>query len=95
MAAGQATPAAGRVQDCSQIKLRSLSVGYELPKSILKNGFLKGVKLSLVARNLAILMKHTPNIDPESTYDNGNAQGLELSGYPSVRSLGFNLNVKF
>lgn len=81
--------------DASFIKLRSLSVGYELPKSILKNGFLKGVKLSLVARNLAILMKHTPNIDPESTYDNGNAQGLELSGYPSVRSLGFNLNVKF
>ncbi|MFI5195035.1 MAG: SusC/RagA family TonB-linked outer membrane protein [Chitinophagales bacterium] len=81
--------------DASFIKLRSLSIGYSLPASVLKNGFIKGLSVSLVARNLAILMKHTPNIDPESNYNNSNAQGLELSGYPTVRSLGMNLNVKF
>jgi TonB-linked SusC/RagA family outer membrane protein len=83
------------VYDASFIKLRALSLTYNLPKSILKSGFIKGCSLSLVGRNLAILLKHTPNIDPESTYNNTNAQGLELSGYPSVRSYGFNLNVKF
>lgn len=83
------------VYDASFIKLRSMSVGYNLPKSILKNGFLKAVNISLVARNVAILLKHTPNIDPESNYDNTNAQGLELSGYPGVRSFGCNVNVKF
>jgi hypothetical protein len=83
------------VYDASFIKLRSLNIGYSLPKSLLKEGFIKGVNISLVARNLAILMKHTPNIDPESTYNSSNAQGLELSGYPSVRSFGFNVNVKF
>ncbi|MFI5195388.1 MAG: hypothetical protein ACHQD7_15075 [Chitinophagales bacterium] len=81
--------------DASFIKLRSLSIAYSLPGSVLKKGFVKGLTISLVARNLAILMKHTPNIDPESNYNNSNAQGLELSGYPTVRSMGMNLNVKF
>ncbi len=83
------------VYDASFIKFRSLSIGYNLPNTILKGGFIKSVNISLVGRNLAILLKHTPNIDPESNYNNSNAQGLELSGYPSVRSYGFNVNVKF
>jgi TonB-linked SusC/RagA family outer membrane protein len=83
------------VYDASFIKLRSFSFGYSLPGSLLKKGPIKSVTLSLVGRNLAILMKHTPNIDPESSVNNTNGQGLELSGYPAVRSLGVNLNLKF
>ena len=83
------------VYDASFIKLRSLSIGYNLPASILKGGFIRGLNISLVARNVAILLKHVPNVDPESNYNSSNAQGLELSGYPAVRSIGFNLNVKF
>ena len=83
------------VYDASFIKLRALSLGYSLSPKILKNSFIKGASLSLVARNLAIIMKHTPNIDPESNLNGTNGQGLELSGYPAVRSIGFNLNVKF
>jgi hypothetical protein len=84
------------IYDASFVKLRNLIIGYNVPAKILgKNGFVKGLNFSLVARNLAVLMKHTPNIDPESNYSSGNAQGLELSGYPAFRSLGFNLNVKF
>jgi len=30
------------------------------------------------------------NIDPESSINNTNGQGLELSGYPAVRSFGCN-----
>ena len=83
------------VYDASFIKFRSLSLGYSLPKSILKDGFIKGLTFSLVGRNLATLVKHTPNIDPESNLNNSNAQGFELSGYPAQRNIGFNLNVKF
>lgn len=83
------------VYDASFIKLRSLSIGYSLPQSFIRNSFIKGLTLSLVGRNLAIIKKHTPNIDPESNLNNSNAQGLELSGYPSVRTVGFNLNAKF
>ena len=83
------------VYDASFIKLRAVSLGYSFPKSILKSAFIKGLNISLVARNLAILMKHIPNIDPESSINNTNGQGLELTGYPSVRSWGLNMNVKF
>jgi len=53
------------------------------------------VSLSLVGRNLLLLMSKVDNIDPESTYSNGNDQGLEMFGVPQTRSFGFNLNVKF
>lgn len=83
------------VYDASFIKFRSLSLGYSIPAKMLKSSFIKGLNISIVARNLAILMKHTPNIDPESNLNNTNAQGLELAGYPSTRNYGVNLNVKF
>jgi TonB-linked SusC/RagA family outer membrane protein len=83
------------VYDASFIKLRQLTFGYTLPSSILQPYHIKGVQISFVARNLATLLKHTPNIDPESGYNNGNGQGLEGSGNPATRSIGFNLNVKF
>lgn len=83
------------VYDASFIKLRALTLGYSIPKEVLGRSFVKGVTFTLVARNLATLMKHTPNIDPESNYSSANGQGLELSGYPTVRSLGFNVNLKF
>jgi TonB-linked SusC/RagA family outer membrane protein len=83
------------VYDASFIKLRSLSIGYNIPKSILGNAFIKGASISLVGRNLATLLKHTPNIDPESNLNSTNAQGLELSGFPQMRSYGFNVNLKF
>lgn len=83
------------VYDASFIKLRSVSVVYSFPGPLLKKTFIRGLSVSLVGRNLAVLMKHTPNIDPESGINNTNGQGLELSGYPAVRSWGFNVNLKF
>jgi len=83
------------VYDASFIKWRSASLTYTVPASMLKKKFITGLSLSLVGRNLATLMKRTPNIDPESSINNTNGQGLELSGYPLVRSWGFNVNFKF
>lgn len=83
------------VYDASFIKLRELSIGYRVPQSFIRGSFVKSLNLSLVGRNLWTLLKHTPNIDPESAYNNTNGQGLELNGYPPTRSIGFNVNVKF
>lgn len=83
------------VYDASFIKLRSIAINYTLPQSVLKKSFVKGLSVSLVARNVATLVKHVPNIDPESNLNNTNGQGLELSGYPVQRNLGLNVNVKF
>ena len=77
------------------IKLRQIIFGYNIPSKLISKTPFKGASVSIVGRNLAILMKHTPNIDPESTYNSGNAQGLEWFGAPPVRSIGVNLNLKF
>jgi hypothetical protein len=83
------------VYDASFIKWRSATLTYTVPAAALRKHFIKGLSFSLVGRNLAILVKHTPNIDPESSVNNTNGQGLELTGYPATRSWGFNLNAKF
>ena len=84
------------VYDASFIKLREISLGYNVPQSFLsKLKVIKGMNVSLVARNLWTILKHTDNIDPESAYNTSNGQGLELNGYPSTRNIGFNVNIKF
>ncbi len=83
------------IYDASFIKLRSAVLSYNFPAAMLRKKFIKGISLSLVGRNLAVLMKRIPNVDPESSVNNTNGQGLELSGYPVVRSWGFNMNLKF
>lgn len=74
------------VYNAGFIKLRQLLFGYRFPK--------QRISVNIVMRNILTLMKHTPNIDPESNYTNTPGQGLELAGVPSFRSFGINLNIK-
>jgi TonB-linked SusC/RagA family outer membrane protein len=83
------------VEDADFIKLRQVVLAYKLPAAIVNKLPVAGVSLSLTARNLALLWSKVDNIDPESTYSAGNAQGLEMFGVPQTRSYGVNLNVKF
>ena len=77
------------------IKLRQLTFGYSLPRSIMNNTPFQSASVSIVARNLALLYSSARNIDPESSYSSGNAQGLENFGLPTTRSYGVNLSVRF
>ena len=83
------------VYDASFIKLRSAHLTYTIPAKTFQGTPIKGINISAVGRNLWTIMKHTPNIDPESGLNNTNGQGLELSGFPALRSYGVNVNVKF
>jgi outer membrane receptor protein involved in Fe transport len=83
------------VYDASFIKLRQIVIGYNLPTSLFRKLPIQSINISLVGRNLAILKKHTPNIDPESNYSGSVGQGLELAGVPPFRSFGLNVNIKF
>jgi TonB-linked SusC/RagA family outer membrane protein len=77
-------------------KLRQITLGYDFTKLLPQNFFVKGVRLNAVANNVAILKKWVPNIDPESFgFSSDNVNGLEATGLPTTRSVGFNLNVKF
>jgi TonB-linked SusC/RagA family outer membrane protein len=82
--------------DASYVKLRQVSIGYSLPSRFLDKTAVQGVKLSIVGRNLAILYKNAPHIDPETGFSSSNGnQGQEFGQYPSARNIGFNLNIKF
>lgn len=82
--------------DASYVKWRSLSIGYSLSPKLLKGTFINTAKLSLVARNLAILHKNVPHIDPETGFSSANGeQGQEFGQLPSTRSIGININLKF
>lgn len=77
-------------------KLRQITLGYNLQKLIPEGSPLKGATLSLVANNVLLLKKWVPNIDPDSfAFSSDNVSGLESTGVPTTRSIGFNLNVKF
>ncbi|AGA79093.1 SusC/RagA family TonB-linked outer membrane protein [Echinicola vietnamensis] len=81
--------------DGSYVKLRELTLGYSFPKNFLGNNFIQSMKLSAVGRNLAILFKNHPHMDPQVDMKGGNAQGFSYGEQPSTRSIGFNLNVTF
>jgi TonB-linked SusC/RagA family outer membrane protein len=79
----------------SYVKLREVKLGYTLPSKWVKGIGLQAATVSLVGRNLFILHKNVPNIDPETAFNTGNAQGLEDLTLPTVRNLGFNINLNF
>ncbi|MGB0879015.1 MAG: SusC/RagA family TonB-linked outer membrane protein [Polaribacter sp.] len=83
------------VEDSDFIKLRQLSVGYNVPNKFLEKTFLQSATISVIASNLFYLKRSIDNIDPESAYSAGNSQGLEYFGVPSTRSYGLNFNIKF
>lgn len=82
--------------DATFLKLREVTIGYTIPKSVLGKMPIQDVKISLVGRNLA-LWTENPHFDPETMAMGGGTliPGVEDMAYPSTRSIGFNINVKF
>ncbi|QCR22258.1 SusC/RagA family TonB-linked outer membrane protein [Pontibacter sp. SGAir0037] len=68
------------------LKLREVTLTYDLPAQLLQRIPVRAASLSFVGRNL-LLWSKLPNVDPDSGVDN-----LQT---PSTRSMGFNLNLKF
>jgi TonB-linked SusC/RagA family outer membrane protein len=81
--------------DMTYVKLREVTLGYTLPQSLLRGFFIKSAKISFVGRNLAILFKNIPHVDPEFDRLGGNSFGFGYGELPATRSLGFNVNLVF
>ena len=82
--------------DASYVKLRQITLGYTFPSKLLEKLPIQSLKLSIVGRNLALLYKKAPHIDPETGFSSANGeQGQEFGQYPSARTVGFNVNLKF
>lgn len=84
------------IYDASFVKLRELNLTYSFDKSLFTNSkFVKGADISLTGRNLWILYKNLPYADPEDVYSAGNLSGHQGGAYPTVRTFGFNVKLKF
>ncbi len=88
-------------QDGSFLKIRNITLGYNLPQSILENSPLSSVRIYASALNPLIYSPDPDmeNLDPEITrtpQGNGNERSAELGAdVPSIRLYTFGVNIKF
>jgi outer membrane receptor protein involved in Fe transport len=85
------------VYDAGLWQLRQIMIGYDLSKFLSKKTpFIKGLRINAVANNVAVIKKWVPNLHPEQFgFPSDNLVGLEATGLPITRNIGFNLNLKF
>jgi hypothetical protein len=80
------------IYDLTFVKLRELSLGYELPlRKLHINKYVQSATFSIVSRNLWLIYAKTKDFDPseiQSVYG-------ENGQYPGTRSIGFNLKIGF
>ncbi|NQX81779.1 MAG: SusC/RagA family TonB-linked outer membrane protein [Flavobacteriaceae bacterium] len=81
--------------DASYVKLREVTLSYNVPKKYIEKMKLTSVSLTATGKNLWIIHKNTPYSDPEAGLSSGNIQGYQSGAYPAVKELGFNLKIQF
>lgn len=85
--------------DTSFLKLREISVSYDVPRNFLKNkmgNVFQSMKIAFVGRNVAILHQNTPKgLDPEAASSLGVIQGLERGFSLPTATYGFDFKVTF
>ncbi|RZK22997.1 MAG: hypothetical protein EOO43_08970 [Flavobacterium sp.] len=83
------------VFDATTFRLREITLGYDLPGTLLKTSAIKNIRLTVYGRNLYYYAPNSP-IDPEvNTQGAGNIRGLELQSAPNTRNFGASLRVTF
>lgn len=83
------------LEDGSFIRLRTLTLGYNLPNKILKSLNLKGLRIFTQCDNLFLLTKYT-GYDPEvSTELDPTLSSVDLLAVPQPRTISFGANFSF
>ncbi|UPZ15334.1 SusC/RagA family TonB-linked outer membrane protein [Flavobacterium humidisoli] len=84
------------VEDASFLRLKLITLGYTLPKSVSKKLGTKSVKFYISAENLITWTKYT-GYDPEvSSYEQNNLYpGIDFGSYPNSKTFISGLNVTF
>ena len=87
-------PTSQNIFSTDYVRLREVSLAYDVPVKFIH--FVKGFRVSIYGRNLAVWGAATKNFDPEYQQMAGsNAQGIEGGYLPSTRTFGFTLNMSF
>jgi hypothetical protein len=86
-------PTEADVVSSSFVRLRTISLGYAFPESVVKKMHLNGLMITVFANN-ALLSTKYPGVDPEtSLVGAASAQGIDYFNNPGTKSFGIRLNV--
>jgi TonB-linked SusC/RagA family outer membrane protein len=88
----------GSVFDASYVKLRTVTLSYTFPEKYLPfHGVIKSLEVGFEGRNVWLIKSFVPHVDPElDFFGNGSAgDGVEFASFPTTRSMGVNLKIKF
>lgn len=88
-------PNKGHIYDASFVKLRNLTLSYDLPESLIKNTFIEKFTISAIGRNLWIIHKNMPYSDPEAGLSAGNIRGYQSGAHPTYREIGASIKLTF
>ncbi len=85
------------VKDGSYLKLKNITLGYNLPENLIASSGLKGVRFFLSGQNLLVLTKYT-GIDPEIGQNNTGSPlniGIDQGFFPQARQVVLGVNIDF
>lgn len=82
------------VEDGSYLRLRTVSLGYRLPKNLTEKLGFKSLRFNLIGNNL-ITWTNYSGWDPEVNFNNPLLSGLDRIGYPRARNFTLSLNATF
>ncbi|WP_256009925.1 SusC/RagA family TonB-linked outer membrane protein [Desertivirga xinjiangensis] len=81
------------VEDASYLRLKTVDLGYRLPKSVLDHVKVKSARVYVSAQNLFTITDYT-GYDPEvAVYYSPLTPGFDYSSYPRPKTIVFGLNV--
>ncbi|AXY75591.1 TonB-dependent receptor [Paraflavitalea soli] len=83
------------IEDGSFLRLKTVSLGYNLPAPVLKRIKIQGIRVYAAAQNLVTWTNYS-GVDPEvSVRNSALTPGFDWSAYPKARTLTLGLNVTF
>lgn len=91
------------VEDGSYIRLKNVSLGYNLRSDLVEKIGLNGLRLSVSAQNLLTFTNYS-GLDPEASYFGGGGEnnlrsntlrGFDFGNYPTFRTVTFSLSATF
>ena len=85
------------VEDASFLRLNNLTIGYSLPKHLVKKAFLQNVRVYLTGYNLFCWTSYS-GADPEvdvSSKRNAMTPGVDYAAYPKSRTFVGGINITF
>lgn len=83
------------VEQTTWVRLREVTLSYNLPSSLFEGSFIRGINVFATGRNLWLSTQYT-GIDPETNLAGANnGQGLEYYNMPNTRTYNFGIGLRF